>query len=124
MARQGLNREKLIEASISLMEEKGYNAFSMAELAKYVHVSPSSLYNHIESLDMLNTEVGLAAAERMVEAEKQAIAGKSQESGAGKGCGPHCGSDPAGSLQLWTEQRGSDALAACAEKRDARLYRP
>lgn len=79
MARQGLNREKLIEASISLMEEKGYNAFSMAELAKYVHVNPSSLYNHIESLDMLNTEVGLAAAERMVEAEKQAIAGKSQD---------------------------------------------
>ncbi len=76
MPRQGLNRDSVTEASVRLIEEKGYTAFSMAKLAKSLNVKTASLYNHVESLDALFTEVGLAAVSKMVASETQAIAGK------------------------------------------------
>ena len=66
MPRQGLTRQVLIQAALHLIEERGYASFSMGELAKYLHVRPASLYNHIENLDTLYTEVGLAAISQMV----------------------------------------------------------
>ena len=77
LPRQGLTRQVLIQAALHLIEERGYASFSMGELAKYLHVRPASLYNHIENLDTLYTEVGLAAISQMVGAEKEAIEGKS-----------------------------------------------
>jgi len=79
MPRQGLNRKSLVEASIRLIEEKGYAAFSMGELAKSLNVKPASLYNHVESLDALFTDVGLAAVSQMVACETQAIEGKEKD---------------------------------------------
>ena len=76
MPRQGLNRDSVVEASVRLVEEKGYAAFSMGELAKRLNVKTASLYNHVESLDALFTEVGLAAVSQMVASETQAIEGK------------------------------------------------
>lgn len=76
MPRQGLNRDSVVEASIRLIEEKGYAAFSMSELAKSLNVKTASLYNHVESLDDLFTEVGLAVVSQMVASETQAIEGK------------------------------------------------
>jgi hypothetical protein len=76
MPRQGLNRDSIVEASVRLIEEKGYAAFSMGELAKSLNVKTASLYNHVESLDALFTEVGLAAVSQMVARETQAIEGK------------------------------------------------
>ncbi|MEA4890208.1 MAG: TetR/AcrR family transcriptional regulator [Clostridiaceae bacterium] len=76
MPRQGLNRESVVEASIQFIEEKGYTAFSMGELAKSLNVKTASLYNHVESVDALFTEVGLAAVSQMVASETQAIKGK------------------------------------------------
>ena len=72
-----LHDKFLIQAALHLIEERGYASFSMGELAKYLHVRPASLYNHIENLDTLYTEVGLAAISQMVGAEKEAIEGKS-----------------------------------------------
>jgi AcrR family transcriptional regulator len=48
----------------------------MGELAKSLNVKTASLYNHVESLDALFTEVGLAAVSKMVASEAQAIKGK------------------------------------------------
>lgn len=76
MPRQGLNRNSVVEASLKLIEEKGYASFSMGELAKSLNVKTASLYNHVESLDVLFTEVGLAAVSQMVACEKKAIEGK------------------------------------------------
>ena len=76
MPRQGLNRDSVVEASIRLIEEKGYAAFSMGELAKSLNVKTASLYNHVEGLDALFTEVGLAAVSQMVASEAEAIEGK------------------------------------------------
>jgi hypothetical protein len=49
-----------------VIEDKGYAAFSMGELAKSLNVKTASLYNHVESLDALFTDVGLAAVSQMV----------------------------------------------------------
>lgn len=76
MPRQGLNQKNVVEASVQLIEEKGYSAFSMGELAKRLNVKTASLYNHVESLDALFTEVGLSAVSQMVASETQAIQGK------------------------------------------------
>ncbi len=76
MPRHGLNRESVVEASVQYIEEKGYAAFSMGELAKSLNVKTASLYNHVESVDALFTEVGLAAVSQMVASETQAIEGK------------------------------------------------
>ncbi|WP_458863133.1 TetR/AcrR family transcriptional regulator [Acidaminobacterium chupaoyuni] len=78
MPRQGLNQESVVEASIRLIEEKGYAAFSMGELAKSLNIKTASLYNHVESLDSLFTEVGLAAVSQMVVSETRAIEGKTK----------------------------------------------
>ena len=79
MPRQGLNKHSVVEASVRFIEERGYAAFSMSELAKSLNVKTASLYNHVESLDVLFTEVGLAAVAQMVASEKQAIAGKEKK---------------------------------------------
>lgn len=79
MPRRGLNRDSVVEASIRLIEEKGYAAFSMGELAKSLNVRTASLYNHVESLDALFTEVGLAAVSQMVASETRAIEGKEKD---------------------------------------------
>ena len=76
MPRQGLNKDSVVEASVRFIEEKGYAAFSMSELAKSLNVKTASLYNHVKSLDVLFTEIGLAAVSRMVASETRAIEGK------------------------------------------------
>ena len=73
LPRQGLDRQAVVQAALRLIEEKGYAAFSMGELAKSLHVRPASLYNHIENLESLYTEVGLAAISQMVAEEEKAI---------------------------------------------------
>ena len=61
MPRQGLCRERVVEAAVALIEERGAERFSMGELAKRQCVKPASLYNHVESLDALLEAVGFQA---------------------------------------------------------------
>ncbi len=80
MPRQGLSRESVVKAAVELIEKKGYSAFSMAELAKSLNIKTASLYNHIESLDVIYAEVGLSAVSQMVDMEMRAIEGKERDS--------------------------------------------
>ena len=74
--RQGLCRERVVEAAVALIEERGVERFSMGELAKRLCVKPASLYNHVESLDALLEAGGFQAIVRLARAEEQAIAGQ------------------------------------------------
>ena len=74
--RQGLCRERVVEAAVALIEERGAERFSMGELAKRLCVKPASLYNHVESLDALLEAVAFQAIARLARAEEQAIAGQ------------------------------------------------
>lgn len=79
MARQGLSKDSVVRAAVCLIEEKGFQQFSMGKLAARLHVKTASLYNHIESLEKLLECIGGEAVRRLVWLENQAIAGKRGE---------------------------------------------
>ena len=75
MPRAGLSRQTIVEAAICLIEERGYQAFTLRELAKHLGVQASSLYNHVGNLDDILAGVGTYAVSALNEMEFSAIAG-------------------------------------------------
>lgn len=65
MARKGLNTDCIVEAAAELIAEKGFDRFSLRELADRLGVKTASLYNHISSLSELTSNIGQLAFERM-----------------------------------------------------------
>ena len=65
MARKGLNTDRIVEAAAKLIAEKGFDQFSLRELADRLGVKTASLYNHISSLSELTSNIGQLAFERM-----------------------------------------------------------
>lgn len=61
MFHKGLNKEIIVDAAKELIEKEGFPAFSMRKLAETLDVKTASLYTHIESMEALFTEIGLAA---------------------------------------------------------------
>ena len=61
MFHKGLNKEIVVETAKELIEEIGFNDFSMRKLADKLEIKTASLYTHIESIEALFTEVGLSA---------------------------------------------------------------
>lgn len=76
MARKGLSKERLVEEAAALMEESGLDGFSMRALAQRLEVKPASLYNHVESMEALMTEVCAYAMKCQRDAQMEAIRGK------------------------------------------------
>lgn len=76
MIKKGLTREKIIDAAVALIEEKGLSAFSLRNLASALEIQVSSLYNHIEGQNDLLAGVGLRAVDMLKELEESAIADK------------------------------------------------
>lgn len=76
MARRGLTHADVVRAAIALIESEGLHAFSLRELASRLHIRAASLYNHIENMDALYTEVGYYAISELKKAQLAAIAGK------------------------------------------------
>ena len=75
MPRMGLNKQSVVDAAITLIEEKGYEHFSMRELADRLQVKTAALYNHVESMDALHLEVGYYAIARLRQAQLSAVEG-------------------------------------------------
>ena len=65
MARKGLNTDHIVEAATELIAERGFDQFSLRELADRLGVKTASLYNHISSLSELTSNIGQLAFERM-----------------------------------------------------------
>lgn len=61
MFHKGLNKEIVVEAAKELIERDGFASFSMRRLAEELNIKTASLYTHIESMETLFTEIGLAA---------------------------------------------------------------
>ena len=79
MARKGLSKEKIIEAAMEFIEEKGYKNFSVRELAVRLDIKAASLYNYIASMDELNRAVALKAIVELKSVQEEAIAGKERD---------------------------------------------
>ncbi|MFK0229893.1 TetR/AcrR family transcriptional regulator C-terminal domain-containing protein [Streptomyces sp. NPDC090303] len=58
--RRGLNRGKVIEAAVEVIERDGLDAFSLRRLADELGVEAMSLYNHVPNKDALLTGVAEA----------------------------------------------------------------
>lgn len=61
MFHKGLNRVIIVTSAKEMIEEEGVPQFSMRKLAEKLGVKTASLYTHIESMEVLFTEIGLAA---------------------------------------------------------------
>lgn len=76
MAKKGLTRSQIIDAAVEMIGENGYEGFSLRTLAARLGVQPASLYNHVEGIDEIATEIALHASEQMRKALRTAIADK------------------------------------------------
>lgn len=65
MARKGLNTDRIVEVAAELIAERGFDQFSLRELADRLGVKTASLYNHISSLSELTSNIGQLAFDRM-----------------------------------------------------------
>jgi AcrR family transcriptional regulator len=54
------NREKIVRAAISLLDEKGYDAVSMRDVAQLAGIRASSIYNHFDGKDAMLDAVAAA----------------------------------------------------------------
>lgn len=80
MPRAGLNKQIIVDAAIRLIEEKGYHALSMRELAKSLNVKAASLYNHIENMDEVIAKVGKYTISALNQTQFSAIEGLEKDS--------------------------------------------
>ena len=76
MAKRGLSKENIIDAAEELVVEKGYENFSLREVAARLEVKPASLYNHVKGLDEINVGVALRAADKLKREIEEAVTGK------------------------------------------------
>lgn len=76
MPRNGLSKEKVIEAAAVLIEQSGTAAFSMRALADSLQIKTASLYNHVKSMEALMVAVCVHALQMQRDAEMAAIADK------------------------------------------------
>lgn len=79
MAIKKLNHDVIIDAAVKLVEAKGYDHFSLRELASRLEVQPASLYNHVKGLEEIHEEVAIRAAEMMHEVLAEAVSEKEDD---------------------------------------------
>jgi AcrR family transcriptional regulator len=54
---KNLNKNKIMEVTIELFSEKGYNAVSIRDITKKVGIKESTLYNHFQSKQELGETI-------------------------------------------------------------------
>lgn len=74
----GLSRERVVEAAARLADEEGFDALSLAKVARVFGVAVPSLYKHVESLDALRAEVALLAVRELTDRMRRAAVGRSR----------------------------------------------
>ncbi|MEX2534175.1 MAG: WHG domain-containing protein [Trueperaceae bacterium] len=75
--RPGLNREKVVDAAVTLLERNGAAGLSLARLAQHFGVRAPSLYNHVEGSEGLRRAVRLRGLQQLGQALQSAAVGRS-----------------------------------------------
>ncbi len=73
MQKKGITREIIYQAAAQLIVEKGYDHFSIRELAARLGVKPASLYSHVKNVQEINIAVGENAICQMSDVLEKAI---------------------------------------------------
>ena len=76
MAQKGLSNAHIMEEAVRLVEERGYDNFSLRELAARLDVRPASLYNHIDGIGEINTAVAMKVADMLNRTLREAVGEK------------------------------------------------
>ncbi len=77
MSKYRLNHDVVVKGAVELVNERGADALSLAELAARFHVRTPSLYNHVQSLDGLRRDLSLFALRNLTEQVQMACTGLS-----------------------------------------------
>lgn len=77
--RKGLDHDVIIAEAVAMIEEGGYDSFSLRELAKRLGVKPASLYNHLDGAKEIAAAVAMKAAEGMGNALREAMKDKAAD---------------------------------------------
>lgn len=65
MAQRKITQDLIVRQAQALIEEQGFDNFSLRELAYRLGVQPSSLYNHLKNVSSLRDAIALLALEEM-----------------------------------------------------------
>ncbi|UGS34069.1 TetR/AcrR family transcriptional regulator [Capillimicrobium parvum] len=77
MARQGLDRARVVAAATAIADADGLDALTLARVAGELGVRTPSLYNHVGGLDDLRRGVALAGLADLTAALRAAAVGRS-----------------------------------------------
>lgn len=79
MARTGLPYGFILDTALQLVEEKGFDKFSMHDLAKALGIKTPSLYNHFSGIKQLQKELALKIEQDLYYQSTQAMKDKSPD---------------------------------------------
>lgn len=79
MARTGLPYGFILDTALQLVEEKGFDKFSMHDLAKALGIKTPSLYNHFSGIKQLQKELALKIEQDLYQQSTQAMKDKSPD---------------------------------------------
>ncbi|MCY8724516.1 TetR/AcrR family transcriptional regulator [Bacillus inaquosorum] len=57
--RIGLNQKMIVDAAAEIADQEGLNSVTLAALSKKMNVRPPSLYNHVNGLQAIRTELAV-----------------------------------------------------------------
>jgi AcrR family transcriptional regulator len=77
--RKGLDKEKVLQTAIRLVDQLGMEKVTLALLAKELGVRSPSLYNHFRGLQEIRREIALYSLREMEEMLLRSLVGKSGE---------------------------------------------
>ena len=76
MAHKGLTKDLILQEAYLQVEERGFEHFSLRELAVRLGVRPASLYNHISGVEEITAAVADLASERLCTVLREATVGR------------------------------------------------
>ncbi|OLQ45682.1 transcriptional regulator [Bacillus licheniformis] len=65
--RIGLSQKMIVDAAAEIADQEGLNSVTLAALSKKMNVRPPSLYNHINGLQAIRTELAVSGLTRLYE---------------------------------------------------------
>ncbi|MCI4170271.1 TetR/AcrR family transcriptional regulator [Bacillus spizizenii] len=65
--RIGLSQKMIVDAAAEIADQEGLNGVTLAALSKKMNVRPPSLYNHINGLQAIRTELAVSGLTRLLE---------------------------------------------------------
>nr|WP_087993870.1 TetR/AcrR family transcriptional regulator [Bacillus subtilis] len=65
--RIGLSQKMIVDAAAEIADQEGLNSVTLAALSKKMNVRPPSLYNHINGLQAIRTELAVSGLTKLLD---------------------------------------------------------